>query len=80
MDDSDENTFDCYQILVAVKVYTLRGNKNIFQNVWKFGIIIKWKICCRWNNGKDFGNFEVFLWQDILFDTKLEPAIGTSTK
>ena len=69
--------FDCYWILVGVKVYTLPGNKSILQEAWEFGIISKWKICCGWNNGKDFGNLKSSCVKTCNLIQKRESAIET---
>ena len=54
----------------------MSGKNNICQGVWKFGIIGKGRICCVWDNGQDFGNFEESVCQGMIFDTKLEPVVG----
>ena len=46
------------------------GNKDICQGACRFESIVKWKICCVWDNDQDFGNFEESLCQGMLFDTK----------
>ena len=48
----------------------MSGNNNIRQGVSKFKIIGKWRICCVWDNGQDFSNFEESLCQGMLFDVK----------
>ena len=50
--------------------YHRTGNKNIWPSVCKFEIIGKWKICCVWGNGQDFGKLKDSLCQGMLFDTK----------
>ena len=59
-----------YLVQLKFIYYHRSGNNNICQGVCKFGIICKWKICCIWDNGKDFGNLEESLCQGSLFDTK----------
>ena len=45
-------------------------DKKLCQGVCKFGITGKWKVCCIWENGEDFCNFEKSLYQGMVFDTK----------
>ena len=54
--------------LRQLKFIIITGH-NICRGVCKFGIMVKWRICCAWDNGQDFGNFEGPLCKGVLFDT-----------